>query len=106
MDEMKADVRKQWLIYPEQNKPKITCVIQEGIKTLTMVKKNVRNKMEKETKLYLSGAKAKSEVLMGRINRIAEPILLPKKAETQRERKLWHNAQSLQQVTTDNYRKK
>lgn len=52
-----------------------------------MAVKNVRNKMKKETKLYLSGTEAKSEVLMGRINRMTEQILLPKeKAEAQGEK--------------------
>lgn len=49
-----------------------------------MSQKNVRNKMKKETKLNLSGTKAKSKVRIGSINRMTELISLSKeKAQAQ-----------------------
>lgn len=57
-------------MHSEQNKLNISSMIWEGSKVFIMVEKNVRNEVKKETKLNLSRAEAKSEVLMHRNNRI------------------------------------
>lgn len=46
---MKTEQRKQWLVYSEQNKQKISSMIWEGVKILAVVDKNVRSNMKNET---------------------------------------------------------